>query len=826
MALDPLPVDRLLPQILEQLGHHRNLVLEAPTGAGKTTRVPPALLGLAAGQVILVEPRRLAVRAAARRMAGEAGCQVGEQVGYVVRMDSRVSPKTRLVVMTPGVLLRRLLQDPFLEGVSTLVFDEFHERGLDSDLALCVARKVQREVRPDLRLVLMSATLDGSSLAAWLGDAARLVSEGRSFPVEVHYQALDRHARLEDAVTEGVLRMHDQIQGNVLVFLPGVGEIRRAETALADKARRRDVEVLTLYGEMKPEDQDRALQPGTRRRWILATNVAESSVTVHGVEAVVDSGWQRRMEQNAQTGLDHLVLARISQASADQRTGRAGRTAPGRCLRLWGAHEQVALLAHEPAEVARVDPAGALLWLLAFGERDPEAFPWLQPPPPQALAAGMQLLERLGAWQPGRGITALGRAMGDLPLHPRLARLLLAGVEFGVPDRAALAAMLCSERWPLEGMAEASEHHSDSDLLDAVEALEGLRDRGTLHAGTRTLRAGPARNLLQLAGRLVQVLPQRSNQTAPKDRDEALLRAIAVAFRDRLARRRENDPTRALMAGGRGVRIAPQSSVHDARLFVCVEVVQGRGDASARVLSRVEPEWLGAEAETEQEIVRFDPDRQAVAAFRVRYLDDLSLEEKPIPPTDWEAVAECLVAAARRDPARALPLDRPEVASFLERVRFLAHHQNDGSWPNLDEPALLDLLPDLALGCRSFEDLRKAPWLDHLRGLLSHEQNQRLAREAPTHIRLPKGRNVALVYDGSRAPILASRIQDFFGLNETPRVAGGKVPVLLHLLAPNGRPQQVTDDLASFWGNTYELVRRELRRRYPKHAWPEDPRQG
>ncbi|MFT5198219.1 MAG: ATP-dependent helicase HrpB [Planctomycetota bacterium] len=823
--LDPLPIDDWIGPIGESLAAHPSLILEAPTGAGKTTRVPPALAKQFPGQVVLVEPRRLAVRAAARRMAHEYGCRVGEEVGYAVRMDTKMGPKTRILVVTPGILLRRLLQDPFLEGVSALVFDEFHERGLDGDLALAVARQVQAEVREDLRLVLMSATMDTAALSQFLNGAPGITCEGRMYPVAIEHFPMDRQQRLEKAMATAVLKAHERTDGHLLIFLPGVGEIRRVHTELANAAQRHNVQILELYGDLDGDKQDEVLQPSSTRRWILSTNVAESSVTVPGVTGVVDSGLHRRMELNPQSGLDHLVLTRISMASAIQRSGRAGRTGPGYGLRLWAGHEEASMQAHDPPEVQRVDPANALLWLGAFGERDPLNFPWLQAPPAATGPGAMDLLQRLGAWDPKRGITPMGKSMADLPLHPRLARLMIEGDRLGVPDRVALAAMLCSERWPFENARDATEHHSDSDLLDAVEALEGLRDRGTLMAGVRPLKRGPAQNLMRLAQRL-QKQVSRGKSRAPADRDEAFLRAVAVAFRDRLARRRPEQPTRALMVGGRGVRIAQESAVLDAELFVCVEIMQGRGDSIARVLSRVEPEWLGEDALRTEERITWDASRKKVAASRCTVIDDLVLEEKTVPVEDWDRAAQCLAKAAAGDLDQALGLERPAVASLLERIRFLAHHLPDLEMPVFDAADWEERLPSLVLGCRGFSDLAKLPLTDLILGQLNSVQARSLKVDAPTHFRLPKGRDVRLTYRGEQAPILASRIQDFFGLEKTPSVARGRVPVLLHLLAPNRRPQQVTDDLTSFWDNTYGPVRKELRRRYPKHSWPEDPRKG
>ncbi|MCA9001119.1 MAG: ATP-dependent helicase HrpB [Planctomycetes bacterium] len=820
-----LPIDAHLPAVLQSLVGHPSLILQAPTGAGKTTRVPPALARTVQGQIILVEPRRLAVRAAARRMAKEWGCRLGAEVGYTVRMDNKSGPDTRVLVVTPGILLRRLLANPFLEGVGAVIFDEFHERGLDADLALAVARQVQREVRGDLKLVLMSATMDAGALSRFLGGAPAMDCEGRSYPVEIEHLPMGRQERLEQALVGAVLKAHERGDGHTLIFLPGVGEIRRAHAELESAAQRRNVQILELFGEMGSDAQDEVLEESTTRRWILATNVAESSVTVPGVTAVVDSGLHRRMELDPGSGLDRLVLTRISLASATQRSGRAGRTGPGFALRLWAAHEESAMAPHDPAEVLRVDPSNALLWLGAFGEREPLAFPWLQAPPPSTGPGAMDLLTRLGAWDPSNGITAMGKAMADLPLHPRLARLMLEGAARGVADRVALAAVLCSERWPFENARGETEHHSDSDLLDAVEALEGLRDRGTLHAGVRTLQRGPAQRLLKLAKKLESGLSKRGKGSAGS-RDEAFLRAVAVAFRDRLARRRDDAGNRALMVNGRGVSIARESAVLDAPLFVCVDILHGKGDSMARVLSRVEPDWFGPDALRVEDRTHWDETRKRVVAHRCTVIDELVLEQKPIAVEDWEAAAECLAKAAAADPERALGLDRPVVASLLERIRFLAHHLPDLELPTFDQEDWRRRLPELVLGCKSFADLGNLPLTDWILGQLNPVQARALKIDAPTHFRLPKGREVRLTYRGDQAPILASRIQDFFGLDTSPSVARGRVRVLLHLLAPNGRPQQVTDDLQSFWDTTYGVVRKELRRRYPKHAWPEDPRKG
>lgn len=819
----PLPIDEILPTLAAALASSPNAVLRAPPGAGKTTRVPPFLLdaGLAGGRVVVLEPRRIAARAAARRIAEERGWKVGEEVGYQVRFERRARPDTPLLVVTEGILVRMLQADPLLAGIGTLVFDEVHERSLFTDLALALARRVQAEVRPDLRLLAMSATLEAAPLAAFLGGAPVVESAGREHPVEIFRLARRDERPLPAQVEAGVRRALAAVAGDVLVFLPGAGEIRACETALAPLAEAEGLAVVPLFGDLPGAAQDAALRPLGRRKVVLATNVAETSVTVDGVAAVVDSGLVRRLQHDPATGLDRLVLGRVSRASADQRTGRAGRQGPGWALRLWTEHDERGLLPFEVPEIARVDLAWAALQLLAWGERDLAAFGWLEPPPPGALARALELLDWLGARAGGR-LTSRGRDLARLPLHPRLARLLLAGARSGCLEEAALAAALLSERDPFRerdrrlppGAARAA---TRSDLLDRVEALAGRRGRE--EAGVRRLR--------QVAASLAEQVERRFGAENPlpaaADREEALLAALLAAYPDRVARRREPGSDRALLVGGRGARLAPASAVTAEELFVAVDLDAGaQGEALVRLASGVQREWLDPTRLAVEEEVRFDAERERVTARRVERYADLGLAEREV-PADPKRAAEVLAAAAAANLAAALPLAEPAVASFLARLRWLA-----GVRPELDLPAFGDeelraLLPALCAGRRSFAELRAAPLLPWLEGRLDPAQRAALAREAPERIALPSGNAVRLRYEEGRPPVLAARIQELFGLAETPRVAGGRVPVLLHLLAPNQRPQQVTDDLAGFWERTYPQVRRELAGRYPKHAWPLDP---
>jgi ATP-dependent helicase HrpB len=815
-------------------------VLKAPTGAGKTMRVAPALLDLVPGAVLLLEPRRVAARAAARRIAFERGAKLGDEVGYHVRFDRKAGAATRLVAMTYGIFLARLQDDPFLEGVGAVVFDEFHERSLDADLALAMARRAQAEVREDLRLVVMSATLDASPVARFLGDARVVESAGRSYPVEIRHRAIEDERAPERSVVAAVASVLEETPGDALVFLPGVGEIRRVHARLEALAAERGFEIAELYGDLPAEQQDAVLRRGPRRKVVLATNVAESSVTIENVTAVVDSGLARVMRFDARIGIDRLEVTRISRASADQRAGRAGRTAPGLCLRLWSAHDDRALRPAEEPEVRRVDLSRAVLELRAWGEADASAFRWFEAPDPSALAMATDLLRDLGALTE-RGLSETGLRLARMPLPPRLARLVLEGDRLGVRSRAALAAALLTERDPLarrpdsRGLRAATTH--ESDVLERVLLLERFAASSSRTPGAwPELNVGAANAVLRVAKDLEASIPagERRRANAGVDPEEALLRALLAAFPDRVVVRRETGAARAdtrpgdrgVMVGGRGVRLAPESVVATAKLFVAISVDAGRrgerAESVVRLASTIEREWLPAESISRRTSVELDESTAGIVAFTRTCYRDLVLEEKPAPVPRGEAGA-LLAELAARNPARALALDDPVVASWLARVRCLAAWMPELDLPVFDEDMLAGVAREVAAGRRSLDEMRRAPLLDVLKSRLPYQQQRLLDRHAPERLEVPSGSHIGLDYEPGRPPVLAARIQELFGMAATPRIAGGRVAVVLHLLAPNRRPEQVTEDLASFWKNTYPQVRRELRARYPKHAWPEDP---
>ena len=827
--LQRLPIDEALPQLLAALRTHACVVLRAPTGAGKTTRVPTAVLdaGLAgAGQVVMLEPRRVAARAAARRMAQERGGELGEEIGYAVRLDRKASARTRVLVVTEGLLVRRLQDDPFLEGISVVIFDEFHERNLDTDLALAMVRRIQGEVRPDLKVVVMSATLQPHKLAAWLGNAAVVESEGRSYPVEIEYSPRDDEGPLPPQVAQGVSKALDKTTGDVLAFLPGVGEIQRTKHELEGLAQRKGVLLCELYGDLPPEAQDRALRKQAQRRVILATNVAETSVTVDGVTAVVDSGWARVARFDPGVGLDRLELERISRASADQRAGRAGRTAPGWCLRLWSAGMQRSLQEETEPEIRRVDLAGPVLQLLDFGERDVRAFPWYEAPQETAMSAAYALLEELRVVDAGH-LTALGKDLARMAAHPRLARLVWEGVRRGVLAETALAAALLSERDPFPRHALRA-RLSDSDVYDRVRALQAW-DAG--HGGGWLGSPNPAG--AQAVLRTAELLERdvaRLRIAVLNDEDPvdvAFGRALLAAWPDRLAVRREAGSRRGVAVGGRGVTLAEESGVVDAELFLCVDVDAGRrgerAEAVVRQASRVEREWLDPDLIRVTHTGGWDEAGGRVVALRRTSFLDLVLEEVQTGVPDAEACAQALAAAARRDPARVLPLADEDVVQLRARVACLREWLPELELPLLDEAKILADIESFVWGARSIDEVKKRDLAAHLKAQLSTEHQRALDRDAPERIEIPTGSRIRLVYEPGRTPILAARIQELFGMKETPRLARGRAKVVMHLLAPNYRPQQVTDDLASFWSNAYHEVKKDLKRRYPKHAWPDDP---
>jgi len=851
--LQNLPVVDILDEVVAAsrpgaagpAGQGGAVVVTAPPGSGKTMLVPAAVLDdLPAGsRLILMQPRRLAARSVAAQIAKLRGCELGGEVGYQVRFDSRVGRDTRLIVETTGIMLRRLLEDVTIEGIGCVVLDEFHERSVEMDLVLGMLLRVRETLRPDLRIIVMSATLDTGPVARALAPGAPagcpvVSTSGRLHPVEVRYGKRGDQRELIDQVADAVGQALKYSSGHVLVFLPGVGEIMRSADAIDPLADRHGHSVVILHGELPPEQQDRVLEETGGRKIILATNVAETSLTIPGVGAVVDSGMVRQMRVSSATGLPRLELIPISRASADQRAGRAGRTGPGVCFRLWDESSHQHRPAADLPEILRTDLAGPLLQLLALGEA--EGFPWLDTPQPEAVHQALRLLEMLGGIEVSGGkptITPLGRELVRLPTHPRLARLLLAGARHGVLRETSVAAAMLSERDPFRTAAHGRSGPRDrmtvrtrSDVVDRVAALQMFHAGIPLggHPSTADLEPHPggARTVLRAAEQLYRLVDV---DLAPRAADPAtaLMRSLLEAFPDRLAKLRPGANDRATMVGGRGLRLDGGSRVRQEPLILAIDLDDGGGEARVRQASAVDRDWLDDEGLhanlTSGEELLFSPSRRQVEARRRTAWIDLVLEETPVAISDPAAAAALLAAVARQEPAHSLPDPDSAAGRFRLRVDWLARTMPDLDLPLLDDAALLTMLPEVCHGLRSLDEVRAADWLSRLQGAVGWERLPLVDRLAPAELELAGGRRYRLEYGPDGPPILAVRIQELFGTLQTPRVADGRVPVLVHLLGPNHRPQQVTSDLESFWRTTYHEVRKELRRRYPKHPWPDDP---
>src|SRR5262245_5755219 len=647
MPRDPLPIDPILPQLVDSLRQQPCAVLRAPTGAGKTTRVPPALLdaGIVPGRILMLEPRRLAARAAARRIAFERSGRVGDEIGYQVRFDKQWGRQSRIIAVTPGVLLRMLQDDPFLEGTGCVIFDEFHERGLESDLALGLVRHLQQQVRAELRIVVMSATLGVEEVSKYLGGCPIIESEGRSYPVEIVYEPKKEPLRWPEATTQTIERWLNRTDGDLLVFLPGVGEIRGTARELEHTAGERDLAVVSLYGDLPAEEQDAALQPQARRKIVLATNVAETSVTVNGITAVIDTGLARMLTYDPAVGLDRLELTPISRASADQRAGRAGRTQPGTCVRMWSELNHRARAAQTDPEIRRVDLAGAVLQLLSLGENDVLGFPWLERPKEAAVEQALLLLSRLGAVADG-SLSDLGRLLARLPVHPRLGRLLVEGRRLGCSERAALAAALLAERDPFIRPAMPKRRDSFSDVADRIVALEQFEQSGQSASSFGEINRGAAQFLFRARDQLLQSIrqemPVQSAERSVAGSDSDWVRCLLPAFPDRLARRRNPRSERGLMVGGRGAKVAPGSGVIEPELFLCLDVDAGETESLVRMASGVRREWLPPELVTTAIEVQFEEASERVMARkRVRFMD-LLLEENTAALPEGEESANVL----------------------------------------------------------------------------------------------------------------------------------------------------------------------------------------
>ncbi|MDT8915865.1 ATP-dependent helicase HrpB [Amycolatopsis sp. PS_44_ISF1] len=788
--LPDLPVRAVLPELLAALDAHGTAVLVAPPGTGKTTLVPLALAGGAPGRVVVAEPRRLAARAAATRMAGLLGEPVGETVGYAVRGERKGSARTRIEVVTSGLLVRRVQSDPELPGVSTVLLDECHERHLDADLLLALLLDVRAGLRADLRLLATSATVAAGRLAELLGAAPVVTAEARTYPVTLSYRAPARGERPESAVAGAVRLALSEGDGDVLAFLPGAGEIARTANLLSSV----DADVLPLHGRLPPARQDDALRPRARRRVVLSTAVAESSLTVPGVRAVVDSGLARVPRVDHRRGLPGLATVRVSAAVAEQRAGRAGREAPGRAYRCWAEHEQATLPAYPEPEIRTAELARFALELACWSTPDGSALSWWDPPGEGALAAARSLLVTLGATSAEGEVTARGRRMADLGLHPRLARALLDGAaETGPRFAAEVVALL----------------DAGATLTDVEAELRRLRSANNEGARRWKTESRRLANLVRA--------PERSGRP-----DAALV--VALAHPERLARRRSGSAPVYLMAGGTAAELPAASGLGEVEWLAVGEATRDPGRAHGTIrLAAVADAALAVRAApglvSEADEVTWDGD---VVARHVRKLGAITLSAKPLRSPDPKLVREALVTGLR-DEGLGLLRWTGDGTRLRERMAFL-HRVLGQPWPAVDDPALLSTLDtwlDLSR-VRRRADLAGLDAGAALRGLLPWPEAARLDELAPDRLEVPSGSHPRVDYTGDQ-PVLAVKLQETFGWRATPRIAGDRVPVLLHLLSPAGRPAAVTADLDSFWHNGYAAVRADLRGRYPKHPWPEDP---
>ena len=815
---DNLPVLEALPELREAMARGTSAVLVAPPGAGKTTAVPPALLDeawLSGRKILLLEPRRIAARAAAERMAELRGERVGETIGLRARLDTRVSARTRIEVVTEGVFTRLILDDPSLDGVGLVIFDEYHERSLDADLGLALALDARAGLRDDLRILVMSATLDGARVAKLLGEATPVVrSEGRAYPIDTRYLGRPpERTSIADATAAAVRRALEEETGSLLAFLPGQGEIRRAAERLRDSIREPDVDIVELHGGLDGKLQREAIRPPAagRRKVVLATAIAQTSITIDGVRIVVDCGLERLPRYDAGAGVTRLETVRVSRATADQRRGRAGRTEPGVAYRLWSEPETQGLLAFTAPEMLAADLTSLVLDCASWGVTNPTQLWWLDPPPQGALAAARDELIALGAIEPDGRLTETGRALRDLPLAPRLARMIHAAAEIGAATNAALIAAVLSER----GAGGLS--------LDLDDRLQGLRrERGPRAEALRRMASGWAETATR---------GHRKSGTSRKDGPASTAALLALAFPDRIAKARGARGT-FLLANGRAGLVDPASPLADAPFLVVAEMSGVAASSRILLAARLDDGDLeriaGDRIEARTETI-FDPTTASLRARAERRLGAIVLASEPRSVAADEASAIALAEGIARIGIDRLPWSRAQ-RQLRDRVTFVRSalpEDQRASWPDLSDDALATtaaawLAPFIA-GATRLADIGADQLGNALDALLPWSLKQRLEADAPTHFEAPTGNRHAIDYESDGAPVVACRVQELFGLKTHPAIASGRLPLTFHLLSPAARPIQITRDLPGFWTGSWRDVKADMKGRYPKHVWPDDP---
>jgi len=827
--IDQLPVASVFGQLQDLLARHLSVVLVAPPGAGKTTAVPLVLLDqpwMSGKRILMLAPRRLAARSAAHRLATLIGEKVGQTTGYRVRLESRVGPQTRIEVITEGILTRMLQHDPSLDGVGLVIFDEFHERNLDADLGLALCRDVQGVLNENLRLLVMSATLDPAPVADLLGGAPLVECKGRMFPVATHYVEVSASCPAQRAVADAVLHSVANQEGSLLAFLPGAPEIRRTAKIL-EAANLPDLWILApLYGTLPRNRQDTALArpPKGRYKIVLATAIAETSLTIDGIRVVIDAGLQRSPRFDPVSGMSQLVTRPVSRASADQRRGRAGRLGPGICYRLWSEAVHRTLPAHKRPEILDADLSGLALELAGWGVDNPAALGWLAPPPTPAFAQARQLLTELDALDSQGKITRHGRRMATLPLHPRTAHMVLTAQQKGMGALACDIAALMGERDPLHFVS----HQRDADLRLRLEALAAYRAKQPFtHADTQ-VDHNALRTLQIIAKQLQHRLGIRSASPSPAKRSNAGL-VLAWAYPDRIAQKRPGSQARYLLTNGRGAFFGSPEPLSTSPYLVTAHLDGQRREARIFMAAAIDRHELMDQFSDRirwQETIAWDSKRQAVTAIRRQRLGALTLDTEPLPDPDPQTVLTAFIAGIRKDGIMILPWRR-SLRTWQARVRLLARMDAPGGpWPDVSDRMLTETLEKwlapFVYGSSRLSDLSPRNFAFALNSLLDRGQQQALENQAPTHITVPSGSRLPIDYSAP-VPVLAVRIQEMFGASTTPTIAGGRLPLMLHLLSPAGRPAQITQDLGSFWENSYPEVKKELKGRYPKHVWPDDP---
>ncbi len=811
--MEQLPIDAILDDLKGQLRQHRAVVLQAPPGAGKTTRVPVSLLAetwLGQKSILMLQPRRMAARHAAAFMSAQLKEPVGQTVGYSVRFDSKRGKTTRIEVVTEGILTRRLQADPELNGIGLVIFDEFHERSIHSDLALALCCDMQAALRDDLKILVMSATLDAKPLATLLKNCPILTSEGRSHPVITHYLPQGPNSHIADSVANGIIMALQRNEGDILAFLPGAREIRLCAQKLDQLT---DATICQLYGALPFKTQQQALTPGTRRRVILATNIAETSLTIEGISTVIDSGWERRPRYDVRTGISRLELKRISAASAEQRRGRAGRLGPGTCYRLWSQGQQAELLPQTPPEIRTSDLTSLLLELANWGENDPSRLIWLDPPSPSLVNAGKKLLRWMGAIDNQGRITPLGQRMVRLSLPPRLARLVVAADDDNLGPLGCELAALLSERDRLPYTF--AQTTSSCDL----EIHWSFFQKNSTSPGVETVQ--------RIIDDLKKSLHVRESTAWPQNQQRVKL-WLAVAYPDRIAKQREPGSRRYMLSDGSGATLSNRSSLQTPPFLIALELQDRQGEKEITLASSINLELITQTFEQyieEQRLVHWDQGSGCLFARKVTRFGALHLTEKPIKADPYEQT-ETVLAEIRR-----IGLNQMNWSSnarqFAARVRLCQQHVPELKWPDFSitglEEKMTHWLSPFLSGISARSALLQLDLFQPLQAYLPWELQQHLERLVPERIAVPSGSCVRIDYTNGESPLLAVKLQELFGLEHNPEITNGKVALAIHMLSPAGRLLAITQDLPYFWDNVYPEIRKEMQGRYPKHPWPEDP---